>query len=105
MGLGKTVQVIARLVQERELAQAEQQRIPPTLLIAPTSVIGNWFHEIHKFAPDIRATVHHGSDRAKESKTFRQLCRDHDIVITSFCPGPQGCQAVQRHRVAPHRAG
>ncbi|MEM9815973.1 MAG: DEAD/DEAH box helicase [Cyanobacteria bacterium P01_D01_bin.6] len=82
MGLGKTVQVIARLVQERELA--EQPRIPPTLLIAPTSVIGNWFHEIHKFSPHIRATVHHGSDRAKESKPFKQLCREHDIVITSF---------------------
>jgi SNF2 family DNA or RNA helicase len=31
MGLGKTVQVIARLVQERELAQAEQdpENCPP----------------------------------------------------------------------------
>ncbi|NJL48266.1 MAG: DEAD/DEAH box helicase [Leptolyngbyaceae cyanobacterium SM2_5_2] len=84
MGLGKTVQVIARLVQERELAQAEPRRIPPTLLIAPTSVIGNWFHEIHKFAPDIRATVHHGSDRAGDAKAFKRACRDNDIIITSF---------------------
>jgi SNF2 family DNA or RNA helicase len=73
MGLGKTVQVIARLVQERELAQAEHghQKLPPTLLIAPTSVIGNWFHEIHKFAPDIRAVVHHGSDRNQRHQSLQ----------------------------------
>ncbi len=102
MGLGKTVQVIARLVQEQELAQAEQQRIPPTLLIAPTSVIGNWFHEIHKFSPQIRATVHHGSDRAKEAKTFKQLCRDHDIVITSFALARKDAKlfnGIEWHRI------
>ncbi len=85
MGLGKTVQVIARLVQERELAQQQKGTlIPPTLLIAPTSVVGNWLHEIHKFAPHINATVHHGSDRATDPKTFKKACRDHDILITSF---------------------
>ncbi|NMF85667.1 DEAD/DEAH box helicase [Nodosilinea sp. P-1105] len=102
MGLGKTVQVIARLVQERELAQAEQQRIPPTLLIAPTSVIGNWFHEIHKFSPQIRATVHHGSDRAKDTKPFKQLCREHDIVITSFALARKDAKLVngiEWHRI------
>ncbi|ASC72517.1 putative ATP-dependent helicase YwqA [Halomicronema hongdechloris C2206] len=103
MGLGKTVQVIARLLQEREQAQAEQgQRIPPTLLVAPTSVIGNWFHEIHKFAPEIRAVVHHGSDRAKESKHFKQLCRDHDIVITSFALARKDAKlfnGIEWHRI------
>jgi SNF2 family DNA or RNA helicase len=103
MGLGKTVQVIARLVQERELAQAEQgQRLPPTLLIAPTSVIGNWFHEIHKFAPDIQATVHHGSDRPKESKSFKKACRDHDIVITSFALARKDAKlfnSIEWHRI------
>lgn len=51
MGLGKTVQVIARLVQERELAAAVHQNVSPTLLVAPTSVLGNWYHELHKFSP------------------------------------------------------
>jgi len=85
MGLGKTVQVIARLVQERELAQKRRMKqIPPTLLIAPTSVVGNWYREIQKFAPQLRAVVHHGSQRTKDSKEFKQICRDHDLVITSF---------------------
>jgi len=58
--------------------------IPPTLLIGPTSVLGNWQHEVEKFAPELTAVVHHGSDRAKDAKAFKALCRDHDVVITSF---------------------
>ncbi|WOD41705.1 DEAD/DEAH box helicase [Nodosilinea sp. E11] len=81
MGLGKTIQVIARLIQERE---ETAQPIPPTLLIAPTSVVGNWFHEIEKFAPHLRAVVHHGGDRNQDTKAFKAICRDHDVVITSF---------------------
>jgi SNF2 family DNA or RNA helicase len=102
MGLGKTVQVIARLVQERELAQVQQRRLPPTLLIAPTSVIGNWFHEVHKFAPQIRAAVHYGNDRSQEAKPFKQLCRDHDLVITSFALARKDAalfHGVQWHRI------
>ena len=85
MGLGKTIQVIARLLQEREIAQkAGIKNIPPTLLIAPTSVVGNWYHEIQKFAPQLQATIHHGTQRAKESKAFKQTCRENDLLITSF---------------------
>ncbi|NET36752.1 MAG: DEAD/DEAH box helicase, partial [Cyanothece sp. SIO1E1] len=85
MGLGKTVQVIARLVQEKELAtQQGVKSIPPTLLIAPTSVVGNWYKEIEKFAPHLRALVHHGTQRAKEVKDFKATCKQHDVVITSF---------------------
>ncbi len=81
MGLGKTVQVIARLVQEREQAKAE---IAPTLLIAPTSVVGNWLREIKKFAPQLRAMIHHGGDRLQDAKEFQSACQSMDVVITSF---------------------
>jgi SNF2 family DNA or RNA helicase len=85
MGLGKTIQVIARLLQEREQAQAAGvKNLPPTLLIAPTSVVGNWYHEIKKFAPQLQAAIHHGSDRSKDSKVFKQACRENDLLITSF---------------------
>ncbi|MEM8807506.1 MAG: DEAD/DEAH box helicase [Cyanobacteria bacterium P01_G01_bin.38] len=85
MGLGKTVQVIARLVQEREEANhARIKQLPPTLLIAPTSVIGNWYHELHKFAPHLKAAVHHGAERAKTPKDFKAMVRKHDVIITSF---------------------
>ncbi len=85
MGLGKTIQVIARMLQERELAEKKRiKNIPPTLLIAPTSVVGNWQREIQKFAPQLKAAIHHGSQRTQDSKEFKQACREHDIMITSF---------------------
>ena len=86
MGLGKTVQVIARLVQEREelTTQSGHQPLPPTLLIAPTSVVGNWRRELHTFAPHLRVAIHHGGERPQDAKPFKALCRDHDVIITSF---------------------
>ncbi|MEM6253081.1 MAG: DEAD/DEAH box helicase [Cyanobacteria bacterium P01_D01_bin.156] len=111
MGLGKTVQVIARLVQEREpeksrkgrkKSKTESIQLPPTLLIAPTSVVGNWQREIQKFAPEIKAAVHHGAERAKDAKTFKQGCRDHDIIITSFALARRDAKlfnAIEWHRI------
>ena len=99
MGLGKTVQVIARLIQERE---GTHTNIAPTLLIAPTSVVGNWYHEIQKFAPHLKALVHHGSDRAKEASAFQEVCADHDLIITSFTLARKDAklfQAMQWHRI------
>ena len=85
MGLGKTVQVIARLVQERELAQSqEDMNVPPTLLVAPTSVVGNWRKEIQKFAPSLRAIVHHGGERSQDTQDFKAMVAENDVVITSF---------------------
>ncbi|AFY33245.1 DEAD/DEAH box helicase [Calothrix sp. PCC 7507] len=86
MGLGKSVQVIARLVQERESSEHGEIVQPPlpTLLIAPTSVVGNWQKEIAKFAPHLTSMVHHGSDRLQNSADFQAACQQQDVVITSF---------------------
>ena len=101
MGLGKSITVIARLVQERNRAgspetNGKQKRktkaakleaapsVPPTLLIAPTSVVGNWQREIEKFAPHLRTIVHHGGDRLQTAADFEAVCAEHDVVITSY---------------------
>jgi SNF2 family DNA or RNA helicase len=81
MGLGKTIQVIARVVDEKN---QENGHLPPTLLIAPTSVLGNWRKEIERFAPHLRAMVHHGGARLKDEEAFRAASLQHDVVITSF---------------------
>ncbi|NEX20082.1 DEAD/DEAH box helicase [Thiorhodococcus mannitoliphagus] len=80
MGLGKTIQVIARLVQEREDGAAPA----PTLLIAPTSVIGNWQKEVERFAPQLPVLIHHGSGRAADAKTFKQAVAGKALVVTSY---------------------
>ena len=47
MGLGKTIQVIAHWCRKKNWAE----RPAANLLIAPTSVIGNWRKEVERFAP------------------------------------------------------
>jgi len=79
MGLGKTMQVIATLILEKE-----EQKTAPTLLIAPTSVIGNWQKEVEQFAPHLTTFIHHGSGRESEKKAFNALCLEHDMLITSY---------------------
>jgi SNF2 family DNA or RNA helicase len=80
MGLGKTIEVIARLLNERE----EIADLPPTLVIAPTSVLGNWRKEIERFAPHLRVLVHQGGARTKDEGTFAESCGAYDVVLTSF---------------------
>ena len=75
MGLGKTMQVIALLL--------ARPRDSAALLVAPTSVVGNWHREIQKFAPSLKATIHHGSDR-KQKDEFKEEVKAHDLIITSY---------------------
>ncbi len=79
MGLGKTIQVIARMVHEKDTGHFQ-----PTLLIAPTSVLGNWEKEVERFAPHLRVHLHHGSIRIRQDEDFKQECLRHDMVLTSF---------------------
>lgn len=79
MGLGKTIQLISLLLHERR----DDMRPSPTLVIAPTSVVGNWRNEAKKFAPQLRTFVHHGPERAT-GETFTEAARDADLVITTY---------------------
>jgi SNF2 family DNA or RNA helicase len=81
MGLGKTLEVIARLVQEQEgAAQNGGTPLLPTLVIAPTSVVGNWHRELQKFAPHLQVHLHHGSQRAKTAQDFESAYRQHQVI-------------------------
>jgi SNF2 family DNA or RNA helicase len=98
MGLGKTIQVIAALIKER----AASAQIAPTLLIAPTSVLGNWQKEIEKFAPHLQVIVHHGSDRSQDLAAFKTATCDRDVVITSYTlvrKDSKLLQATNWHRI------
>lgn len=79
MGLGKTPQTIAWLLQIREA----KKNPTPALLICPISVVGNWEHEIRRFAPTIRDYTHHGSSR-KKGDEFSGIIREYDLVITTY---------------------
>jgi len=79
MGLGKTPQLIAFLLHLKEQNMLDS----PTLVVCPTSVLGNWEREVKKFGPLLRTLVHHGDKRAK-GKTFARIVKDKDLIITSY---------------------
>ncbi|MEM9165571.1 MAG: DEAD/DEAH box helicase [Planctomycetota bacterium] len=83
MGLGKTIQLLARFAHEREEATARGDTVKPTLLIVPTSVVGNWMHEANRFTPSLRVMIHHGSDR-HQGDAFIQRVAACDLVITTY---------------------
>ena len=84
MGLGKTIQFIALLLLERQLAQEQNKPKPgPTLLFAPTSVLGNWSYEVQRFAPTLSLIVHHGVQRL-HGKAFHEQAMASDLIITTY---------------------
>lgn len=76
MGLGKTVQILALLALEK----ARDDRLEPTLIVAPTSLMANWSNEAARFAPDLKLLVLHGPDRKAR---FGEI-GDHDVVLTTY---------------------
>ena len=80
MGLGKTIQLIALMQHERINTTMS---VGPTLLVVPTSVIGNWERELDKFAPELKVLVHHGPERPLADE-FAQLVTENDVIITTY---------------------
>jgi superfamily II DNA or RNA helicase len=76
MGLGKTLQTLA-FIQRLKDQQALKK---PALLLAPTSLMGNWVHEATRFAPQLRVTLIHGPAREAH---FARINKS-DLVITSY---------------------
>lgn len=74
MGLGKTIQTLALLQAEKEAGRLKTA----CLIIAPTSVIGNWLDECHRFTPELKVLVYHGHDR------YQGSFDDYDIVISTY---------------------
>jgi SNF2 family DNA or RNA helicase len=79
MGLGKTIELICFLLYLKQEEVLEK----PTLLVCPTSVLGNWEREVRKFAPTLKVVQYHGDKRPK-GKAFAEAVKKQDLVITSY---------------------
>ncbi|MFC5773104.1 DEAD/DEAH box helicase [Ectobacillus antri] len=79
MGLGKTLSTISYLLYAKE----NRMTNGPALVIAPTSVLGNWQKELERFAPSLRVGLHYGSTRAK-GEAFLPSLTDKDVILTSY---------------------
>ncbi|MFZ4722153.1 MAG: DEAD/DEAH box helicase [Phycisphaerales bacterium] len=101
MGLGKTIQLIALLQHEREKAP-EGEKVGPTLLVCPMSVLGNWHRELTRFAPELNVHVHHGLDRPHGDKLMATVAKS-DVMITTYAlvaRDKESLEKVEWRRVA-----
>jgi SNF2 family DNA or RNA helicase len=76
MGLGKTVQTLAFLQVLKERGELHK----PTLIVMPTSLIGNWKNEIAKFTENLSFLELYGIDRAKKFAKISEF----DIILTTY---------------------
>lgn len=73
MGLGKTLQAIALIQQRKNQGKT-------CLVVAPVSLLDNWYNEFSKFAPNIRVLIHHGIKRTGSLTGFE----GYDVIVTSY---------------------
>ncbi|MCM1945052.1 DEAD/DEAH box helicase [Streptomyces sp. G2] len=74
MGLGKTITVIALHLHRQD----EPATAGPTLVVCPTSLMGNWQREFERFAPGTRVRRFHGTARDLDGLA------DGDVVLTTY---------------------
>ncbi|KES08670.1 helicase [Streptomyces toyocaensis] len=83
MGLGKTVTLIA--------LHLKRTRREPTLVVCPTSLLGNWQREITRFAPGVPVRRFHGAGRSLDEA-------DGGFVLTTYGTMRSAAPALAAHR-------
>ncbi len=89
MGLGKTIQTLAHILTEKEAGRLTQ----PALVVAPTSLMGNWQDEAARFAPGLRVLVLQGKDRLAHFDSIDQF----DLVLTTYALLPRDEEKLREH--------
>ena len=90
MGLGKTLQVLALLLcQRRTGAGRRGAPSPPSLLVVPASLLGNWRSEAARFAPSLKLLFLHPAETDRQ--TLAEIAdapethlADTDLVVTTY---------------------
>jgi superfamily II DNA or RNA helicase len=90
MGLGKTLQTLAHLQLENESSRLDK----PALIVAPTSLLGNWKAEAEKFTPNLRVALYYGSGR----KEILDNINHYDLIITSYTLLSLDSQALKEQK-------
>lgn len=79
MGLGKTIQLLAVIL---SYVQKNKGNIKPSIIICPSSLALNWYNEIQKFTPTLKALVI--SDDYLERKRKIEEIGKYQVIITSY---------------------
>ncbi|MCK5849273.1 MAG: DEAD/DEAH box helicase [Kiritimatiellae bacterium] len=83
MGLGKTVQALSLIESRRQLrakTKKPKERLGPSLVVVPRSLLFNWREEAEKFTPKLRVLVNTGMRRVKEDKELQA----YDLILTTY---------------------
>ena len=94
MGLGKTLQTLATLVNVQENLSSktndfqedlfsiavQKTEFLKTLIVAPSSLVFNWYNESRKFTPHFRCIQYIGNDR----KLLAKKLDKYDLIFTSY---------------------
>lgn len=78
MGLGKTLQTLALLLHHQQTAPNNSQKT--SLIVAPTSLLGNWQAEAARFTPSLKTLILSGANREQDYQAWD----DYDLIITSY---------------------
>lgn len=73
MGLGKTIQAITLILKLKE----DKRLNNPVLAVCPTTLVGNWQKECQRFAPSLKVSIYHGTER-------NLMLKDKDVAITTY---------------------
>jgi superfamily II DNA or RNA helicase len=90
MGLGKTVQTLAHILAEKEAGRLDR----PALVVAPTSLMGNWQSEAARFTPGLRVLLLHGKERAASFDNIAGA----DLVLTTYALLGRDEAALRQHQ-------
>ncbi len=79
MGLGKTIQTLVFLESLYSQARHGKKKLPPSLIIVPTSLVLNWMDEAAKFVPELSI------DYIRDGKTgLAGITDGTEIIIVSY---------------------
>ena len=90
MGLGKTLQVLALLLCERRTGAGRRGApSPPSLLVVPASLLGNWRSEAARFAPSLKLLFLHPAETDRQTLAeIADAPEAHlagiDLVVTTY---------------------
>ena len=90
MGLGKTLQVLALLLCERRTGAGRRGApSPPSLLVVPASLLGNWRSEAARFAPSLKLLFLHPAETDRQTLAeIADAPATHlagiDLVVTTY---------------------
>lgn len=79
MGLGKTIQLLAVIL---SYVQKNKGNVKPSIIICPSSLALNWYNEIQKFTPTLKALVI-SDDYLERKRKIEEICK-YQVIITSY---------------------